>query len=438
MKYKYLTLALLPILALTLTACTPQDALGQLPVIGPLLFPNKKPDVDLSKQINLNVWGLWENPEAMKVLISKYNEKYPNVKVNYDDRSVLNMTDYKQTVFTRINEDQGADVIRVHHSWTEKLVPSLAPLPESIMSLETYNSSFYPMVSKYQVSGGKAYGMPTYYDGLVVVYNKNHFKEIGQEEVPVSWEAFRRLANQLTIRGENNIIVRSGVAMGSANNNEMYPDILGMLFSQGNISVPNDLDTTRAADTLLFYTNFVTKDKIWSTDMPEATSAFVQGKVSMIFIPSWKLIDVLKNVNDVNFEVGVSEVPQIRVDNPVTWGSYWVYVVPKSSQNPNNAWHFINFLAEQEQQLSMFNESSKYRAFGTPYSLVSMTTQLDNSPYLKPVLKSAPKADGGVFSGRAGNDKQTTPLRDAINQVLANEKIEDVMKKLKESVATSL
>lgn len=438
MKYKLLTLALLPILALILTACTPQEVLGKLPLIGTILFPAPKSDVDLTKQVSLNVWGLWENPEAMKAMVSKYNETYPNIKITYDDRSVLNMNDYKQTVFTRIGESQTADVMRVHQSWTPKLKDNLAPIPESLMSLETLNSEYYPMVSKYQVSDGRIYGLPTYYDGLVLVYNKNHFKEIGQSEAPTSWEQFRRLSQELTVRGENESIVRAGAAMGTSNNNEMYADIMSMLFKQAGLNIPEDLDSSAASDTLVFYTNFVTKDKVWSTEFPEATTAFVQGKVSMIFVPSWKLLDVLKSVNELSFEIGVSSVPQIRTDNPVTWGSYWVYVVPKASPNADVAWHFINFLSSQDQQLMMFNESAKYRQYGTPYSLVSMSGQLDNSPYLKAVLEYAKYAEGGETSGRSGNDKQVIPIRDAINDVLGGTPSQTVVSKLKESLKTAL
>jgi ABC-type glycerol-3-phosphate transport system substrate-binding protein len=154
----------------------------------------------------------------------------------------------------------------------------------------------------------------------------------------------------------------------------------------------------------------------------------------MIFIPSWKLLDILKAKDTFNFEIGVAPVPQALPEKPVTWGSYWVNTVPASGKNTGQAWDFLNFLASEQQQLTTFNETSKFRVYGGPYSMVGLSSQLDSNPYLKPYVETAPFAKGGLFSGRAGNRKQVEALGKAVQTVLAGGDASKALKDAKEEM----
>ncbi len=417
MKYKLLTFALLPILAITLTACTLRD----LPLIGKYFGGGT------TGPVKLTMWGFWDNPEVMNALIAKYQETHPNVTISYEDRSVLNVNDYKQAVFTRVQQKDLPDIVRVHQSWVPRLKDNLIPMPASLMDTQTYQANFYPIVSKFGVMDNKVYSMPRYYDGLVLVYNKNHFAEIGQSNPPESWEEFRRLALQLTVRSGGGVL-RSGAAMGTAKNIDMFSDILGLLFEQAfagtsgvEETIPQDLDSRSAQDALTFYVNFLKEDKVWSEDLPDPTTAFVDGKVSMVLVPAWRLLDILNAKDRFNFVVGVAPVPQALPENPaakVTWGSYWVDVVPNSSPAGDTAWDFLNFISSSDSQLFSFSETSKMKAFGAPYSLVTLAPQLKENAFLAPLVDTAPFAKGGEISARAGNRKQVDALAKAVTSVL--------------------
>lgn len=416
-KSKFLTIGLVLVLPVFLTACT----LGDLPVIGKFFGGSSTtddgPPVVDTGPASLNVWGIWERKEVMDVLIQRYNEVYPDVTINYEDRSVLKpIVEYKEISFTRATDPSGPDVMRVHISWLPTLVPSLEPMPDDIMDADTFRSTFYPVAADNLVVDGKIYGMPTFYDGLVLVYNKDHFEEIGQTEAPTAWEEFRRLALELTVKGEGNRIVRAGAAMGAADNIDFFSDILGMLFSQARVAVPAEIEQEPAQHALAFYTNFVMEDEVWATDLPEASVAFAQEKVSMIFVPTWNLLDILAARPDMN--IGVAVPPQAQPDEPATWASFWVDVVPKSSQDTLAAWSYISFLAQEEQQMMIFGEASNYRVFGPPYSLMSLSGELADNPYLAPVLEAASVANTNELAARAGNRKQVDAMKEAVNSIL--------------------
>ncbi len=413
MRNKILTLALLFSLPFLLTACSVKD----LPVIGGVFGGSG----GSGKAQTLTMWGLWEKPDVMSVLIRKYQETHPNITINYEDRSIVNANDYKDRIFTHAREKaEGADIVMVHGSWVPRLYPALTPVPSKLMTPAKYTDLFYPSASENAVFQGKIYAVPAYYDGLVLLYNKKHFEEVGQRVPPTAWEEFRRLALQLSVyTGDtsNRTLIRAGAAVGNASNIEHFSDILGLLFAQAGVKVPVDLDTKAAQDALVFYTNFIKEDGVWSDSFPEATTAFAQGKVSMIFAPAWRIVDILAAVPDLSF--GVAMVPQVSPDAPVSWSTYWMYAVPSASSSSAAAWDFLNFLMQEDQQLSQFNEASKTRSFGAAYSLKSLAPQLASNEYLAPLLNTAPFGKSYEIAGRAGNKKQTDALKEAVDAILS-------------------
>jgi ABC-type glycerol-3-phosphate transport system substrate-binding protein len=413
MKYKRFTAILLIALPFFLTACTLKD----LPVIGGLFGGGKI----VTKPAALSMWGLWESPEVMDALIQKYKETTPTTTVTYDDRSVVRPSLYKETVLNRISQPGAPDIVVIHNSWVNEMKDLLAPMPAGVMTAEKYTQTFYPATTQSAVINGSIFAAPAHYDGIVLVYNKAHFSEIDQATPPTAWEEFRRLALALTVKTENGEFVRSGAAIGTADNIDFFPDILGLMFAQANVNVPADLDTKAAQDTLSFYTMFVTEDKVWDKNFPEATKAFAQGKVSMIFVPTWNLLDIIKA--NPTMDIGVAPVPQAVTDTPTAWASFWMYAVPKTSTNQAAAWDLINYLIQDDQELALFNESAKFRAYGAPFSSVALSTQAASgttSKFIKPALDTAPFAKSGLFVGRAGNSMQVEALRTAVNGVLNN------------------
>jgi ABC-type glycerol-3-phosphate transport system substrate-binding protein len=424
-RSKLLASALLVVLPFILTACTLKD----LPVIGKYLpdWPGGGGGSDFpTQEVTLNVWGLWENSDVIDSLVQKYQEIHPNVKVNYEDRSVLKPIDYKESVYTRLTQEgsTAGDIVFVHNSWVPAIKDNLEPAPDSLMTADRFNSSFYPAASQSAVFSGKVYALPLYYDGLVLVYNKKHFADINQSAPPASWEEFRRLALELTVRGSERSLVRAGAAIGGAKNIEFASDILGLLFSQANLSIPGDLDEKAAFDALSFYTNFLLVDRVWDENLPEASAAFTQEKVSMIFVPSWNLLDILDARPDwaMDGNIGVAPVPQALIDEPVNWASFWMATVPAKSPNKQVAWDFVNFITEEAQQKAWFDEASKTRAYGPIYSRSTLAGELASNPFLAPFTEEALTAKTGILVSRAGNKTANDAMLEAINHMVGGKR----------------
>lgn len=445
MNKKIRVLALLPILSVVLTACTLQD----LPVIGKYFG-----GTDVSTEpVTLKVWGLWEDPAVIQSLINKYQEQHPNVTISYDDRSIMTLPEYKERIFARFQDPAAeVDIALIHNSWVSRLSTTLSPMPSELMDVATYESKFFPVVTASGIVGNEIKAIPAYYDGLVLVYNKDHFEEINQSLPPTAWEEFRRLALLLTVRGGEAGIVRAGAALGTADNIDHFSDILGLMWAQADVGVTpemaskkhfaqleqysnliGELDSRAAYDALTFYTNFAKEDRVWNGSFPEATAAFSQGKVSMIFVPSWQVLDIISVSPNAN-SIGVAPVPQAIPDDPRSWGTFWMYAVPNNTTKSAVAWDFLNFISQEEQQLMYFDEASKVRFFGTPYPVASLASGVSN-PILAPVLQTAPYARSNEFAGRAGNITQVDALKTAVNSVLGGSSSETALKKVKETLS---
>lgn len=436
MRNKILTTAILVMLPFLLTACSLQE----LPLIGKFFGQGSVNN----KQANLTIWGMWENSEVIEALIEKYKESHPNVTITYEDRSAVKAPTYKETVFGRIDQDNAPDIVLVHNSWVPFLKDKLAPADTQVLSADSFNETFYPAAIESAVLDNKVYAAPAYYDGLVLIYNKKHFAAINQQTPPTAWEEFRKLALTLTVRGEDMSLIRGGAAMGTAGNNDFFADIISLMFLQAGIRVPQDLTGRSAQDALSYYTIFSTEDRVWDSSFPEASAAFAQERVSMLFAPSWRILDIYIARPDFGSDViGVAPVPQVDPQNPVTVGSFWMYAVPQRSSNTGAAWDFIKFLSDEEQALSTFSLASQYRPFGAPYARVSLKDQLSegpSAPFLKPLIDTAPFGKTSVLVNRSGNDTYTEPLKFAVNALVdANnnpERLtpEQLLKKVKDAI----
>jgi maltose-binding protein MalE len=116
---------------------------------------------------------------------------------------------------------------------------------------------------------------------------------------------------------------------------------------------------------------------------------FFSGDLAMMIAPSWRAFDIIEAAPTIEFDTAT--LPQLEA-NPenVYYSTYWGDTVSKASTNPLAAWKFVNFLAQKEQQMELYSNSSKIRAFGEPYSLVKLNGEMLGKPYVSAIAEMAP------------------------------------------------
>jgi len=369
----------------------------------------------------LTYWGLWEDSQILKEVIADFESKNSGIKIDYRKQS---HRDYRERLQQAIASGSGPDLFRYHVAWVPMLSQDLAAMPSSVMSLAEYKQIFYPTAYNNLQANGQIVGIPLMYDGLALFYNKEMLRTANLD-VPKTWAELRTAANKLTVpaslaeRSSGNI-TRAGLAIGNAGNVDHFSDILALLIVQ-NGGNPGDASSQYVKDAVTFYTNFVKQDKVWSERLANSTTAFARGDVAMILAPSWRIHDI-KNMNP-NLDFAVTRLPQLDLDNPVAWATFWAEGVSDKSKNKEAAWAFLKHMSSQEVLRKFYNDASQFRAFGEIYPRTDMASELQNSDLVGAYVADAPFAKSWYMSSfthdNGLNDQVIKYYEDAITAALS-------------------
>jgi len=366
------------------------------------------------QEANLIYWGLWEEEAVMRPIIEAFEKEHPKVKISYQKQSPQ---DYRERVAAAIKKGEGPDIFRFHNTWLPMLKDYLAPLPKKVISKAEFEKTFYPIVSQDLKWQEQYYGLPLEIDGLALFYNEKILKAAGFSP-PTNWEEFRHQALALTVKDESGQIITAGAALGTANNIDHFADILGLIMLQNGVDLKNS-NSSEGVEALTFYRLFAEPPQnTWDEALDNSILAFAEGKVAMIFAPSWEVFTIKAINPDLTFQT--APVPQLPGVN-TTWASYWVEGVSNKSKFQDQAWEFLKYLTTKETMTALYTEASKTRLFGEPYSRVDLASTLLNQPYLGPFIAQAPNAQSFYLCGRTFdnglNDRMIKYFEDAVNSL---------------------
>lgn len=355
--------------------------------------------------VKLTYWGLWETNAVMGPLIEEYQKTHKNITIEYTQQSPQ---DYRERLQSGINRGDGPDIFRFHNTWTPMLKDYLASVPANIYSDEDFKKIFYPVVRESVHLGDSNYGIPLGIDGLMLLYNKD-ILDGANVTVPQTWFDVQNATSKLTVKEQDKIIT-SAIALGTAENVEHFSDILGLMILQNGTQPHQSLFSCNKKDStdcstqaLKFYRSFAqAPGNTWDETLDNSIVAFADGKVAMIFAPSWQIANI-KSINpNLNFKTAV--VPQLPCsDNcvSVNWASFWLEGVSNKSKNEAEAFAFLKFLSQKETLEKFFELSAKQnQLFGEAYPRTDMASLLADNTYLAPLMSEAPSMKSFYLASR--------------------------------------
>lgn len=395
------------------------------------------------KQITLNYWGLWEPTEVLQSTIKEFESQNPGVTVVYSQQSVK---DYRERLQSAFDRGQGPDIFRFHNTWVPMFTKTgvLSTVPTDIMTSAEFEKTFYPVAATDLKTQSGYVGIPLEIDGLGLYINKKIF-DTANKTAPTTWDDLRKVAQQLTIRGDDGSIQRAGIALGGTENVDHFSDVLALLILQngGSPAKPDQKGVDGnylVGDALSFYTQFQKTDKVWDQTLPNSTYAFAMEKAAMIIAPSWRSFEI-RQINP-NVEFAVYPVPQLP-GPAVTFASYWVEGVSNTATDKEMAWKFVKFLSQKETMQSLYTSiSSSQRLFGEPYSRQDLASTLASDPYVGAYISQATTAKSWWLSSRTFdngiNDQNIKYYQDAVNAINAGSAYTDVLPTLSAGVTSVL
>ncbi len=366
--------------------------------------------------ITLTYWGLWEDDNLIKPLITEYQKQNPKVLINYLRQS---STNYRTRVQTQIKSGVGPDVFRIHNSWLPMFEQDLSSAPSSVFTLADYQKLFYPVAEAAFVKNNQILASPIEIDGLGLFINEDMLNGVGGK-VPRNWQEFIDVATKMTVRDSSGIKT-AGAALGSTGNVDHWPDILGLLLLQQPGVDLNNISTAQVAEVLRFYTGFVIdpRRKTWDVNLPPSTQMFAAGRLGFYFAPSWRAHEI--RVANPNLKFKVAPVPQLS-GQQAAWASFWGEAVAKNSKNSLEAWKFVKFLTSAQAQKLAYTEASKVRLFGEPYSLVALSPEIASDPIVGAFVNQGPIYKFWYLSSNTFdsgiNDEMIKYFEDGVNATL--------------------
>jgi len=95
----------------------------------------------------------------------------------------------------------------------------------------------------------------------------------------------------------------------------------------------------------------------------------------------------------------------------------------KNSKNIDEAWKFVKYLTSQEAERLAYQEASKIRLFGEPYSLVSLAPEVSQDPIVGAFVSQGPIYKSWYLSSNTFdlgiNDEMIKYFEDGINATLS-------------------
>ncbi len=334
------------------------------------------------QQVTLNYWGTLDDEVVLKPLFEAYQQAHPNIKIVYSKQS---LTNYRTRIQTQLRAGQGPDLFAIHNSWVPMFVSDISPLTSKDLSIDDYGKTFYPVVKSSFIFNNKVYGFPSEIDGLVLFYNQDllNFANINP---PTNWQELIVAAKSVTVAPEKSPIQTAGVAMGSINNVDYWPEIVGTLFYQqpdGNILTPENKD---GQEVLPFYGKFVTDPqyKTWDSILPPSTQMFINGRLAFFIAPS-KVASQIIQANP-NLKFKTTNLPQLP-GKEVSWATFWGNTVSARSKNSIEAWNLVRYLSSEQSVKFLNQQRIQNKLQPLVYPRSELASEQVNDPIYGSVVK---------------------------------------------------
>jgi ABC-type glycerol-3-phosphate transport system substrate-binding protein len=325
--------------------------------------------------VTLNYYRVFESDENIKPLFNKYQQANPHVNIVY--RNFNDIDRYLETIISELAEGKGPDIISVPNTWIAEHYKKISPAPSNLAPANAVKEVFLSVVAKDNIfidTDGieKVFGIPLSVDTLALYYNTDLYNQFTPElgKPPTSWQGLKNVSERISIADTENNLIRSGIAIGTGNGILRSSDIYQLLLLQSNANLFdsnytkfNFASSSKTQDATNIYTGFNnlnSETKSWDdslgSDQEKEIYAFATGKTAMIFGYSYLYTDILRTIEVAkrNGEkvispksIKISETPQIDpTQPPIYLASYYSETVTRNSQNSEEAWKLITYLAD--------------------------------------------------------------------------------------------
>jgi multiple sugar transport system substrate-binding protein len=185
-----LMLVLILILSLSLAGCAKEATVASA--------PQEKAAVEPAEQVVVEFWHgcAAEKNEVLLKMIEKYQSENPNVKIN--PKFVANGDEMLQKVQSAVLSNQEPNLLWGYPTWTGVLESSGKLVEVGAIMDDGWKNDIPKGLMEAGMYKNKIYSVPIEAGTLLLIYNKDMFKEVGIENPPTTWDELYNMSKKLS------------------------------------------------------------------------------------------------------------------------------------------------------------------------------------------------------------------------------------------------
>lgn len=320
------------------------------------------------EKVTLRLWTHTNNAfnAGYDALITAYQTAHPNVTIS---RESFEYDLYLQTLQTALPAGEEADIIQLFGTWTSQYYERLAPVPDSVMTIDQAKKLFYSAPIGGFIVNDKLYGFPQEfnceYGGVLV--NKTIFQAAGVT-YPPQWKTMDDVVAdgvKLAKYDESGMMSVAGFHFTSADpiafsflagikqrgGDYWNADHTGFTF--------NTPEAKAQLEWMLSAINAGVNDPtVFNDETNPVIDAFFTNKAAIGYIGAWAIAEGKVNFPDFADEWDYVYVPATQGDPVFVADSGWGLTVSPNSKNQDVAWDFIKFVTTDTKNALAWNLAS--------------------------------------------------------------------------------
>ncbi len=398
------------------------------------IIPGLKPDI--GKSVELEFWGVGDEPKVWQEAISKFESAYPNVSVRY---TKFDATNYERQLVDALAAGSGPDVFMFHNAWLPKHANKTVPVSQEQLTLSTFRNLFPVVAEQDFVRNNQIFASPIYIDTLALFYNRDIFDNKRIAITPATWDELKA-----TILRVREFKVGGGISKaafsigGTIKSVPNATDILSLLMLQYGTEMVDSsmsrmaISSPQGLAALNFYTQFSRPGNVyytWSDSFKPSIDSFTTKQAAMILTYAADIPEIKSKNPSLNF--AVSPAPQFNKSEAINFANYWGLAVSAKTPYSKEAWDFV-LLVTTNAEVSR----NYVAATGKPPAMRFLINEYLNNPTLGAftaqalTAKSWPQVDNvevkrvfnnmieSVITGKLSAEKALLGAEDELTQLM--------------------
>ena len=325
-----------------------------------------------------------QNDTLMNVLIPKFEEENPGIKVNAVS---YEWADQHQKMLVSAQSDTLPDVAHLDTAWVPEMkeMGILEALDEDMPDFEEVSSGLMENAMDTAKIGDHFYGLALSINTKILFYNEQALRDAGIE-VPKTMDEFVEAVSSLAGTNENGQQIWGYEEPGLSGWN-LCPFIWSMggsLTNEEETQASGYINSPETVAAIQMFADLYEKNAItgWNSGDIPMTDGFGTGRYSMIIDGPWKILELEGGYPD--FKYSTANVPAGEGGSISVLGGEDISIC--DTENEEAAWKFVKFMT------SSYAQEEMAKCGQTPANKEALASDTVKESYFAPFLDAIASA----------------------------------------------